>query len=344
MTIKWKPEEVWTTVLNFSKMEPELARQAYNLGKDVIDWKIKLAQKDLLDGGLDKKKIVPILYRPFDIRFTYYTGRSRGFICRPRPEVMKNMMQDNIGLISPKQFKEQSGAFVTNNIIGHKAVSAYDINYLFPLYAYAEIEKRDLFAHMKEASKNEPNINHRIFDDFYKSYKRRPTPKEIFYYIYALLYSDIFRTKYAEFLKTDFPRIPFTNDFKLFSQMAEYGNRLVELHLLKSKDLENPLARFQGKGDFKVEKVRNEKDRVYINNDQYFEGVKREVWEYQIGGYQVCEKWLKDRKERKLALEDIKHYCKVVTAIEKTIIVQKEIDKIYPKIEENLIAFNIGAK
>jgi phage-related minor tail protein len=122
--------------------------------------------------------------------------------------------------------------------------------------------------------------------------------------------------------------------------MAELGSHLVELHLLKSKELENPVARFRGEGENKVEKVRYGETCVRINNEQFFEGVKPEVWEYQIGGYQVCDKWLKDRKGRKLSLEDIKHYCKIVTALEKTIAVQKEIDKLYRRVEETVIDFH----
>jgi hypothetical protein len=332
LTIHWKPEEVWTTVLNFSKMEPELARQAYNLGKDVRDWKVEFAQKDLIESGLDKKRIVPILYRPFDVRYTYYTGRSRGFICMPRPEVMPHMKQNNLALIVPKQFKEKPGAFVTNSIIGHKTVSAYDINYLFPLYCYYDVMKKEI------------NINHVLVTSLSKTYKREINPEETFNFIYAVLYSNIYRARYAEFLKIDFPRIPFTKDCKIFSKIEELGDRLVDLHLLKSKELEQPVARFQRKGDNKVEKPKYEKSRVYINAIQYFDGVKPEVWEYQIGGYQVCDKWLKDRKHRTLSLEDIKHYCKIVTALEKTIGIQKDIDKLYPKVEENLLELNAVSK
>ncbi|MBI2487254.1 MAG: DNA methyltransferase, partial [Deltaproteobacteria bacterium] len=172
------------------------------------------------------------------------------------------------------------------------------------------------------------------------------TPEEIFYYIYATLYSNTYRTKYAEFLRIDFPRVPFTKDYGVFSRMAELGKRLVDLHLLKSPGLDTPIAKFQCKGDDKVEKVRYEPvgaghdlPRIYINNNQYFEGIRKEVWEYQIGGYQVCQKWLKDRKGRKLSLDDIRHYCKVVTAIQMTIEVQKEIDAIYPKVENEIIEF-----
>ena len=135
--------------------------------------------------------------------------------------------------------------------------------------------------------------------------------------------------------------MPFTKDFELFQKMGAFGKRLADLHLLESSELDPPVAKFQGTGRNSVDKLKyNQKEsRVYINSDQYFEGVEKAVWEYQIGGYQVCHKWLKDRKGRILSLEEIKHYCKVVTAIMKTIETQKSIDEIYPEIEKALIAF-----
>jgi REP element-mobilizing transposase RayT len=167
------------------------------------------------------------------------------------------------------------------------------------------------------------------------------TPEKIFYYIYAILYSNIYRTQYAEFLKGDFPRIPFTRDCEIFNRMAEYGKELVDLHLLRSQELDPPLAKFQGSGDEKVEKLRYDEKQecLYINQNQYFEGIPKDCLEYQIGGYQVCSKWLKDRKDRKLSLEDIKHYCKVVTSLKKTIEAQKAIDKVYPGIERETLKF-----
>ena len=342
LTIHWNAEEAWTTVLNFSRMDKELARQAYNLGKDARDWKVEFAQKDLIESGLDKRKIIPILYRPFDIRYTYYTGKSRGFICRPRPEVMQHMMRENLGIVTVRQVAEGvfSHSFLTNTIIESRiTLSNKGIAFLFPLYLYPDTDKKSLFNHKKEAEERRPNVDPKIVRALAEGYRKEPTSQEIFYYIYAVLYSNIYRKKYAEFLKTDFPRVPFTKDYKLFCPMAEYGNKLVELHLLKAKKLENPGPRFRGKGESDVEKVRYEKGCVYINDDQYFEDVRPEVWEYQIGGYQVCAKWLKDRKHRRLSLEDVKHYCKIVTALERTVAIQNEIDKLYPKVEEEVIDF-----
>jgi predicted helicase len=172
-----------------------------------------------------------------------------------------------------------------------------------------------------------------------KQYKHAPAPEEIFYYIYAILYSNTYRTKYAEFLKIDFPRIPFTQDYALFTSMAEHGKKLVDLHLLKTPELDSPAAKYEGKGNDRVEKLiyEGKEGRVYINETQYFEGITEEVWQYQIGGYQVLSKWLKDRKGRVLTLDDTKHYSKVAISLKKTIEVQKTIDELYPEIEKETI-------
>ena len=196
-----------------------------------------------------------------------------------------------------------------------------------------------LFEPKKDYEAKKPNISPALIEQLTKNFKKASSPEQIFYYIYAVLYSNTYRTKYAEFLKTDFPRIPFTRDYKLFIRMGEHGKGLADLHLLKSPELDSPIAKLQGKGDYKVEKVKYEKECVYINDDQCFEGVKPEVWQYQVGGYQVCDKWLKDRKGRLLSLDEIKNYCKIVTALQKTIEIQKAIDHIYPEIEKEILEF-----
>jgi predicted helicase len=338
LTIKYSANDVWTTVLNFSKMDVELARQAYGLGKDVRDWKVDFAQKDLIASGPEKLNIVPILYRPFDIRYTYYTGKSRGFHCMPRREVMRHMMEGNLALVSARSNKstKMDHFFCSKQIMETKCGESTTQSCLFPLYLYPDTEKQTLFTEQKQVEGKQPNINPEILAQLSGIYAELPSPEMIFYYIYSVLYSETYRKRYAEFLKTDFPRIPFTKDFGLFLKMVEYGERLADLHLMNAPDLDSPISRFQGSGDERVDKVRyDEKDhRIYINKDQYFENVAEYVWQYHIGGYQVCNKWLKDRKGRTLSLSDVKHYCKIVTAIEKTLEIQKSLDEVYPKIEK----------
>ncbi len=316
-------------------VEDDLVRQTFEF-KDKKGWKMADCRKAVMGDEKWEKKLTEILYRPFDVRWIFY---HEDLIERPRREVMQHMLQENIGLITPKQFKEEPGAFVSRNITGHKTVSAFDINYLFPLYRYPELNKKDLLSSLRKATERKTNLNPTLVQTLSDAYHRQPSPEDIFCYIYAVLYAPSYRTKYAEFLKTDFPRVPFTKDVGLFGKLAKLGQRLVDLHLLKSSELDNPICRFQGKGGSRVEEqAYNPKEkRVYINKMQYFEGVQPGVYNYQIGGYQVLDKWLKDRKKRLLSMEDIKHYCRVVTALVKTIDIQAEIDKLYPDVEKRTL-------
>lgn len=342
ITINLTANEIWTTVLNFSKMDREIARQSYDLGRDSRDWQIKTAQADLMNSGLDKNKITEVLYRPFDVRYTYYTGNSRGFFSSPQFNVMSHMFKDNLGLVMPKRVETKIPwlhLFCSDRIIEHVAISLKTTDYLFPLYLYPDTEKKDLFNHKQKDGERKPNIDPGFYKTLNETYGKELTPEEIFYYIYAVLYSNTYRTKYAEFLKIDFPRVPFTKDYTQFGKLTSLGEKLVNLHLLKSPELDSPIAKFPVAGDNKVEKPVYNDGRVYINKTQYFDGVEKEVWEYQVGGYQVCGKWLKDRKGRVLTSDDIKHYCRVVTALSKTIESQAGIDKLYDDVEKSLIEF-----
>jgi len=313
--------------------------ESYNLRDELVDkW-----YKELKDEAI-KKQVIPYAYRPFDNRFTLYNPR---IIQRLRRRIMKHFLNRNIGVVLQKNPKNEvfTETFVTVNVsdkhlIGHQS-------FVFPLYLYPEIDKKGLFSNEKVEEKGESNLNKDLFSILYNYYRKEYTSEEILYYLYGVLYSNIYREKYAEFLKIDFPHIPFTKDYKLFEGMGKFGKRLIDLHLLKSEELKSPIARFQGEGDNRIDKAKkaggnyNPKEkRVYINKDkQYFENIEPEVWEYQIGGYQVLDTWLKNRQERILSTDDIKHFCKMVTAISKTIEIQKEIDKIYPEVEKDVLEF-----
>lgn len=343
LAIHYTPDHAWNTVRTFASLDPDLARESYKLTSDARDWRVEWAQDDLLEIGLDRNRVVPLLYRPFDIRFTYYTGRNRGFLRWAYPDFFgRHMLAGaNVAIIAPRQHKDEFGAYVTAHIGAHKTVAAYDINYYFPLYTYPAPDRRDLFSR-HEPSDRKPNLNPKVVTALADAFGKEPTPEATFHYAYAILYSPTYRTKYAEFLKMDFPRIPFTANAELFAKMAVLGARLALLHLLKSTELDPPLARFDGHGDNRIGKGKAQglrydpaSGRVHVNATQYFAPIPPEVWEYRIGGYQVCEKWLKDRVERRLELEDIRTYCRIVTALARTIEIQQAIDAIYPQIESN---------
>jgi hypothetical protein len=311
LSIQLSPDQVWSNVRKFSSLSVSEARSQFSLGKDSRDWRVEWAQKDLKDSGLSKQKIVPILYRPFDRRYTYYTGVSRGFICMARSEVMENLVSgDNIAIIHPKYSKPSTRGFVTDCISGHKAYDAYDINYAFPLF-------------IKDANSKLPNISKQAMD-------RCPVKdvESIFFYIYAVLNSTTYRSKYFDYLKNDFPKVQFTEDTSLFKRLSKLGKSLADLTLLRDDRLVGGPVSFSVKGSNRVERVRFDKKRkqVFINSSQYFDGIEENVWASNFGGYQVLEKWLKDRVGTVLSFADVTYYEKLVEALERSSKVVASID------------------
>ncbi|GBD91594.1 N-6 DNA Methylase [bacterium BMS3Abin04] len=339
------------------KIDDEMIEQTYDL-RENKNWKIK-EQREKLRKNFDwQDSIKKILYRPFDERWIFYHDEM---IERSRKDVMTNFFEENIALCVGRQ-----GSVIGSDIydIVFIAENIVDLNLfrrggelVFPLYIYRKTTQRKKSA-FSQLLMFEPEVEYEaiisnvslvireyLSDRFHKLFLN-PTDfdrkikgfgsKDIFYYIYAILYSNAYRTKYAEFLKIDFPRIPFTKDYKLFIKLGKLGHKLAELHLLKSKNLDNTISKFQVAGNKKVEKPIYEDERVWINKKQYFDGIKKEVWNYKIGGYQVCEKWLKDRKRRTLSLEEVKTYSKIVTALSETIKLQKEIDKYFENVEKTV--------
>ncbi|XHR80511.1 MAG: type ISP restriction/modification enzyme [Gloeotrichia echinulata GP01] len=343
LTIQWSREEIWKTVIDFADLLPETARLKYRLGEDARDWKVELAQKDLRshpylatkESKPFRELLAPILYRPFDIRYTYYTGKSSGFHCMPRGEVMRHMLAgENLGLISCRQQSQQSDwslCGVTNSIIESCVVSnkTKEINYLFPLYLYPNPNNPK---ELEEPVR--PNLSPAFLKDITAKLGYTPTPETIFYYIYAIFHSPTYRTRYAEFLKIDFPRVPLTSNNQLFTQLAEYGEELVALHLMKSPKLNNPITQFVKNNGNQIVDAGHPKytnGAVIINKKgDKFTGVPESVWNFYVGGYQVCQKWLKDRKGRQLSDEDIQHYQGIVVALQETIKLMDKIDQAIP--------------
>ena len=274
-------------------------------------------------------------YRVFDVRFIFY---SDIIVARPRREVLHNMLENNYSIICQRQTYglDFNHTFIADKISDLNYISNLGGGSVFPLYLYPDKEKHEIFS-MIESDEKKPNINETIWEIVKKVFSEKLTHEDFFFYIYAVLYSNIYRTKFAEFLKTDFPRIPVTKDSKLFFKLSKLGKQLADLHLLKSSELEKPVSKFFGDGDNRVEKVKFKNEKVLINENKYFDGVSEEVWNYYIGGYQVCYKWLKDRKKRTLSGIEVKIYCRIVTALTKTLEIQNKIDQIYN--DENIIQF-----
>lgn len=323
-------------------IDEETLIKRYEL-KETRGWKISKAREELRKDKNWDKYFSKILYRPFDIRNIYYTDIM---IDWDRQDVMKHMLEENISLCFMRQVSSSdsySQVLVSSYMVDNRTFfSSRGIIQQAPLYIYKNKNqsKRNtltqllMFEPEVGYQTKQSNIKKEIFEQLKNNFNKTVTPEEIFYYIYAILYSNTYRTKYSEFLKIDFPRIPFTKDYMQFIKLGKLGKELADLHLLKSNKFSKTISGFPVKVNKQIEKIKYEDEKVWINKEQYFTNVKPEIWEYQIGGYQVCEKWLKDRKDRILNIDEITTYCQIVTALSMTIKLQKEIDENYDGVEK----------
>ena len=276
------------------------------------------------------------LYRPFDWRSMYY---QKGFTSRPVLKVMRHLLDLNLGMVLARQSKEPFAALCASCICTHKIVSVHDSSSMFPLYLYPNPDELDL------QTERFPNFSPKFIKALAEKLtlpQMKPhglpkgvTPEDIFHYAYAVFHSPTYRERYEEFLKIGFPRLPLTSNLDLFRALATFGRELVALHLVDTNAaplLNTPISPFPVVGNNEVEKVRYDetKQRVYINKTQYFKGVSTEIWEFCIGRYQVCDKWLKYRKGRKLSIGDIQHYQRIVVALGQTIRLMEAIDARIP--------------
>ena len=337
LTLHWTAEKLGETVADFVSLSVNDAREKYQLPKDSQDWKIHLAQTDIRNHPDVEQHVQSIHYRPFDTRWTYYTGQSSGFHGRPRPEIMRHMREENLALCVHRGIKSPvwQHALVTNQISEKSYISnrGEPTAHVFPLYLYPNPEEMEIST---ERSLNFKPAFLTAFSEALELPRTAPfnlpegvSPEEILAYIYAILYSPTYRERYYEFLKYDFPRIPLPQDIEQFHTLATLGQRLMDSHLLKDelRPKGTPAShRFEGEGDGVVEKVRYLDGQVWINPTQYFTDVPVAVWEYEIGAYQVCEKWLRDRKGEVLRHEDVRRYRAILVAVAETLRVMGEID------------------
>lgn len=300
------------------------------------EWNVAQARETLRKNRSWESEFVPCLCRPFDERYIIYNDV---ILARTRGAIMSTLNKSNLGLIAARQTKEDFAVLATSCVCTHKIVTVYDRSFVFPLYLYpAEGEMQF------DGGKRRPNLNPefikavqeklglKFVEDGRGDLKETFGPEDIFNYAYAVFHSPTYRSRYAEFLKIDFPRLPLTSDKKLFEALAAKGAELVALHLMESPTLDKPITHYPVTGSNEVEKVSHDDNnqRVRINKTQYFEGVPPEVWEFHIGGYQVAQKWLKDRKGRILTYDDLTHYQKVIVALKETIRLMAEIDDLIP--------------
>jgi hypothetical protein len=321
----------------------EVLREKYSL-KDVSYWKLSEAREGLRALASPEAVILPYCYRPFDLRFVIYHEA----VCeRLREDVMRHMRTPNLALLTHRPQSPHEFTFVfCTRMVGDQCCAANKSvgggnSFEFPLYVYAASAPNLPTAREARTSNLHPQLVGTMVKQLALSSVPTDTgdleatfgPEDVFHYIYAILHSPTYRTRYAEFLKADFPRIPLTSDRDLFRKLCALGGELVAYHLLEAPALEQVVPRFPVRGDDTVAKGYPKhlaSARVHINKDQYFDGVLPQVWAFQVGGYQVCEKWLKDRRGRRLDFDDLAHYQRVVVALQETIRLMAAIDAAIP--------------
>ena len=305
---------------------------------DNRDWKLAKARKEIQADVNWEKKAVLCGYRPFDNRPCYYSYVMMDY---PRKELIQNVLgKENILIGIGRQGLaigdiEWCLTTISRNPVDANIFRRGGVN-LFPLYLYPETNAQQT---IDQSTERTPNLNLEIVNQIVAKLSLRFTnekeadentfaPIDILDYIYAVLHSPTYREKYKEFLKIDFPRVPYPKDKENFWQLVKLGGEIRQIHLLESPTVENFITQYPESGDSEVTKPNYKDGKVYINDEQYFDNVPEVAWNFFIGGYQPAQKWIKDRKGRKLEFEDILHYQKIIVALSETDRIMREIDKI----------------
>jgi predicted helicase len=342
-TIQYSEKALAQVGHDLAVLPTESVREKYDLAEDGRDWTIQRAKDDLANNN---PKVIDIMYRPFDVRKTFWTGRSKGFLGYPRAETMIHMLYPNLGMNVKRQMQDLNWSYasVTRNVVESAVHFSTPGNpLLFPLYHYENLDNDSIFS-ANEATRRirHHNVGSALvsvleaitqlecLEEGGGDLERTFGPEDVFNYTYAIFHSPTYRTRYADLLKFDFPRLPIPVNGILFRDLAGLGKMMISLQLLEAGNLDQLYPRYIGRHDPEIEKVSWTRDTVWVDKAQTsgFSGVSESVWNFHIGGYQVCEKWLKDRKGRTLSNEDVVHYQKIVVALSETIRLMKEIDEV----------------
>ena len=330
LLVKHTEKELKEIESDFINLQEDEFRKKYNIA-DSRDWTYISAKEDIRNSA-----IIHISYRPFDNQYVFYSHKSKGILSYPRYEIMRHIIDhSNIVLNVCKQQStfDFQHVLVSEFITDKCTISSQtkEAGYVFPLYIYPEEGSID--------TSRRPNLDEKIWAQINTAIGKEASPEDIFDYIYGVLHSPAYRAKYKEFLKVDFPRIPYPKNADEFEHFRACGNELRELHLMHS--VPKSEVTFDVIGDNKVEFIRpipNKDDgysySIYINDTQYFVPVPTVAWEMYIGGYQPAQKWLKDRKDRVLTYDDIMHYEQIIQVLMETARIMKSIDDPTAQLEE----------
>ena len=345
LVIDFEQDELLDRILRFnsSRLSDASLLKEFDVS-DKKGWDLVRARKILKHVDITKR-IIMTNYRPFDSRWIFFDstlvwGRSW--------PTMQHVVGDkgNITLLATRMTKDQWDVWPARTVSSHKAMSAYDTNSVFPLYLTDDVESSQKTltmvrrVNLSAVFLKELATSLNIAQKGVNGLPQRITPEDIFNYIYAVFRSPGYRSRYSEFLKNEFPRLPLPRTLKLFQSLSMHGGELVALHLLESPKVKRPITVYVGPKNPEVVRIVWSNDAVWLDSPVAkkghppkpgnigFKGITEQVWNFHIGGYQVCEKWLKDRKGLTLSAEDIAHYQKIIVSISETIRLMTEIDKV----------------
>ncbi len=314
--VRFSKDEIKEVVNDLINLPEEEYRKKYAL-KDGRNHNYIGMKKDV-GPTIEKEKVIMTIYRPFDIRWTYYSFKSSGFVARPRNQTMKHFVNhQNIGLIYKRgYFEEKSPPISITNLVSHERTwsraGMQGADTVAPLYLF------------HDDGTTTTNFDTIQFSTLTSKLRTVPAPKDVLDFIYAQLHSPSYCNRYIEFLRIDFPRIPIPTQAE-FDRLVPLGRELRELHLMRSPVMDDYQTTFPVPGDCTVEKIRYIDGKVWINKTQYFGNVPELAWNFYIGGYQPAQKWLKDRKGRQLSDADLVHYQRIIKILLETDRLMKEI-------------------
>ena len=322
-------QDIESVMRDFQTEDAENLRQQYNLGKDTRDWSVQGAKSDIetLDGS-----ITQVAYRPFDNRWTYYTGRSKGFHCMPRGNIMRHVVTSslspigkNIGLVFARKApvaNDFSMIFITDKLFDHSILSTQTstIASIAPLYLHSKTINGEEWI---------PNFNSDTLAGLTQNLAVQPSPIEIFDYVYGILYDPVYREKYNEFLKRDFPRVPIIENEEIFRTYVSAGERLRKLHLMQVKTPVTLVLEPNTAEDLEIGTVKYKSGVLHLNANKRIIGISEDVWNFRIGGYQVIDKWLKSHKGKTMTIDDFDHIANIVGLLTETIKIQNELKEVH---------------
>ena len=342
ITIHFEENSLRKVIEDFLELNENEIAKKYNTS-DSRDWKIERAKADVKNNINNEMVWQNVSYRPFDIRKTFYTGKQNGFVCNGRFNVMKHLLKNNIGFIAKRGFYNENSpvAFLTKYISDRRGWSSPGMQgaeSIFPLYLYPDENSL--------TNERTPNLNLEIVNEIEEKLGLKFVnekiedsttfaPIDILDYIYAVLHSPSYREKYKEFLKIDFPRVPYPKP-ETFWQLVSLGGKLRSLHLLEDTSLDERIIDIKGEGELLIKNSLNKKDfsiedekvELRLNDEVSVVNIPLVAWEFYIGGYQPAQKWLKDRVGRVLNRADMKHYNRIINALCKTDLIMKKIDEV----------------